>query len=254
MNSKKLLTFILPVLFFASCSDDNPVESDYNTLEEIKKVLCMENGSIIFAQTNNGDYYQFCETMEQAYDFCEKVIGGSFSGDKFTYNIPNDGGTIVFTKLDPSYGAYYYGEADLKGESPFSFTVCNPDYLFSSNDFDDIVTVIWPDIFDEWYDINQGRPLIPHDEDGTIHDLTYYVPAGQFKIFFQFNYIDLIPNVGEKDIPVVFDGNGYFRDSAKMDLGNYTTYWVIPDWNGGNVHFSVNVETFEIEMKLISRD
>ena len=251
MNCKKLFTFILPLLFFASCSNDHPEESGYNTLEEIKKVLCMENGSIIFAQTDNGDYYQFCETEEQAYDFCEKMIGGPFSGDKYTYDIPNGGGKITLTKLDPIYGTFYYGEADLKGEPSFSFTVCSPYYLFRSDDFDDIVTVIWPDIFDEWFDINQGRPLMPHDEDGTVHDLTYYVPAGQFKIFFQFNYIDLIPNVGERDIPVEFDSKGYFKDSAEMDLGNYTTYWVIPDWEGGNVHFSVNVETFEIEMERV---
>ena len=124
----------------------------------------------------------------------------------------------------------------------------------ATNDFEDIVTVIWPDIYDETFDINQGRPLIPHDEDGTVHDLTYYVPAGQFKIYFQLNYDDLIPNIGEKDIPVEFDSEGYFRDIAHIDMGNFTTYWVIPDWNGGNVHFSVNIETFEIEMQLISRD
>ena len=103
-----------------------------------------------------------------------------------------------------------------------------------------------PEIYDVYLigvpnDNTQNNPewgLRANEDNSNQYTGEFYIPAGEFKFYFSYWGMPLVPASGDSSTITFVDG----KFEGQMTIGS-VSYWECPDWEGGNVTLTIDIDT-----------
>lgn len=135
----KLKLFLLPMLAVLlsvslySCSDDDSPKSGKEQAEYIKERIT-KNSKKFFTKVDNteGQYLMGTENAQKAQSCCEHLLGIQWNGQKYTYTLNDEMGSVVITP-NPKEGIYIRLLFDIEGISTFTLDIASRAYYENNN-------------------------------------------------------------------------------------------------------------------------